>query len=342
MAADGEEEASSTITIQLNDKHSSLQNHFEIDTSDPISSIFTQYANFNSLPLDNLQFTYNDTVLSPNGNDTPASLGMTNNANNNILTVSLIGPALQEYTLVNSIITNSITETISTLNNNKSLLIQPLKWNDSDGQELCNPPIYIAIDYKLEELVTMMLPLYDVPTKSVTENNDKTLASTLINTLMSEPDGKGGYTPLQWASWMGSLEIVKLLVSVGGAVVDEEAVSLARENDHHDIASYLQEHVDIYSNIDNNDLDTIMDKACRAGDTTKVGELLHNTNYNLDQWKDGEGKYLALSPMYMAMKFGHYDVVQLFMDRGVGMIDEVESALVEEEEEAPAVVEEDE
>lgn len=70
-----------------------------------------------------------------------------------------------------------------------------------------------------------------------------------------------------------------------------------------------------------------MDKACRNGDSLKVRELLDDENYNLDQWKDGEGKYLALSPMYMAVKFGHYDVVQLFMDRGGVMIDEVESAL---------------
>ena len=318
------DDESSSITIQLNDKHSSLQNHFEIDTSDNISSIFTQYAHFNGLPLDNLQFTYNDTILSLNGDDTPNSLGMTNDTA--ILTVSLIGQALTEYTLVNSITTNSITETISIINNDKTLLVKPLKWSDSDGQELCNPAIFIAIDYGLEELVAMMLPLYDVPTKSNSENDNKTSATTLINTLMSEQDG-GGYTPLQWASWVGSLEIVKLLLTVGGAQVDEEAVSLARENDHYDIATYLQEHLDIYSNIDADDLDTIMDKACRNGDTVKVRELLDDENYDLDQWKDGEGKYLALSPMYMAMKFGHYEVVQLFMDRGVGTIDEVESAL---------------
>eukprot|EP00985_Skeletonema_marinoi_P017066 scaffold9276_cov146-Skeletonema_marinoi.AAC.4 len=321
------DENSTTITIQLQDKHSPLQNHFEIDTSDNISSIFTQYAHFNGLSLDNLQFTYNDTILSIAGNDTPTSLGMTNDDAAAIISVSLVGQALKEYTLVNSITTNSITETISILNDDdKSLLIKPLKWSDSDGQELCSPPIFIAIDYGLEELVAIMLPLYDVPTKSNNDNNNKTSATTLINTLSSEQDG-GGYTPLQWASWMGSLEIVKLLIQVGGAQVDEEAVSLARENDHEDIATYLQQHVDIYSNIDSTDLDTIMDKACRNGDSTKVRELLDDENYNLDQWKDGEGKYLALSPMYMAVKFGHYDVVQLFMDRGGVMIDEVESAL---------------
>ncbi len=313
----------STITIQLQDKHSTLQNHFEIDTSDNISSIFTQYAHFNGLSLSNLQFTYNDTILSTDGHDTPNSLGMTKDA---IITVALVGQALKEYTLVNAITTNSITEAISILNNDNSLLVKPLKWTDSDGQELCSPAIFMAIDYKLDELVSMMLSLYDVPTKSTNGNtNNKTSATTLINTLLSEQDG--GYTPLQWASWMGSLEIVQLLITVGGAQVDEEALSLARENDHFEVATFLQEHVDFYSSIDSSDLDAIMDKACRNGDANKVRELLDDENYDLDQWRDGDGKYLALSPMYMAVKFGHYDVVQLFSDRGGGLIDQMESAL---------------
>jgi len=318
--ADGD---SSTITIQLQDKHTTLQNHFEIDTSDNISYIFKQYAHFNGLSLEHLEFTYNGTVLSIDGDDaTPTSLGMTND--DAIISVSLVGEALQEYTLVNAITTNSITETISILNNDNALLTKPLKWSDSDGNELCSPAIFIAIDYGLDELVTMMLPLYDTPTKSSNDNDNKTSATTLINTLLSKQDG---YTPLQWASWMGSLPIVKLLIEVGGAQVDEEALSLSREYDHPQVATYLQQHVDIYSNIDSADLDTMMDKACRNGDSLKVRELLEDENYDLDQWKDGEGKYLALSPMYMAMKFGHYDVVQLFIDRGGGMIDDVESAL---------------
>lgn len=320
--------SSSIITIQLQDKQSTLQNHFEIDTSDNISSIFQQYAYFNGLSLDNLEFTYNDTVLSVDGDATPTSLGMTtNNDDDAIISVSLIGEALKEYTLVNAITTNSIDEAISILNNDKNMLLtQPLKWVDSDGQELCSPAIFIAIDYKLEELVSMMLSLYDTPTKSNNDNNDnKTSATTLINTLLSE--GERGYTPLQWASWMGSYEIVQLLIEVGGAHVDEEAVSLSRENDHHQIATYLlqQQHVDIYSNIDVTDLNSIMDKACRNGDTVKVRQLLDDEQYDLDQWKDGEGRYLALSPMYMAVKFGHYDVVQLFTDRG--SVDDMESAL---------------
>ena len=52
---------------------------------------------------------------------------------------------------------------------------------------------------------------------------------------------------------------------------------------------------------------------------------MDDEQYDLDQWKDGEGRYLALSPMYMAVKFGHYDVVQLFTDRG--SVDDMESAL---------------
>jgi len=273
------DEDSSTITIKLQDKHTAVPNHFEIDTSDNLSAIFKQYAHFNGLSLDNLEFTYNGTVLAIDGNDnaTPTSLGMTKD--DAIISVSLVGEALKEYTLVDAIITNSITETISILSNNDNttLLTKPLKWTDSDGNELCTPAIFIAIDYGLDELVSMMLPLYDIPTKSNNDNdNKKTSATTLINTLQSRQDG--GYTPLQWASWMGSFPIVKLLIEVGGAQVDEEALSLARENDHDQVATYLQQHVDIYSNIDSTDLDTIMDKACRGGDILKVRELLDDEN----------------------------------------------------------------
>ena len=316
----------STITIQLIDKHTTLQNHFEIDVTDNISSIFHQYARFNGLLIENLEFTYNDTILSTDGDATAKSLGMTTSSNNDvIITVSLIGQALKEYTLVDAIVTNSIPEAISILKNDATLLTKPLKWNDSDGQELCSPAIFIAIDYGLGELVSQMLPLYDTPAKSTNEHDNKASATTLINTLLSEEDG--GYTALQWASWMGSLDAVQRLVQIGGALVDEEALSLARENDHNEIATFLQDHVDIYCDIDSTDLDAIMEKACRNGDEKKVRELLDNENYDLDQWKDGEGNYLALSPMYMAVKFGHYDVVQLFMHRGGGMIDSVEGAL---------------
>ena len=61
----------------------------------------------------------------------------------------------------------------------------------------------------------------------------------------------------------------------------------------------------------------MMDKACREGDVAMVKKLLEEENYSVEKWKDDEGKYLALSPMYMAVKFGHYDVIQVFAEKGI-------------------------
>lgn len=330
MSDDDNNPSAAIITIQLQDKHTSLQSHFEIELSDTLSTIFKQYAHFTyGFTSDdelrkNLTFAYNDKVLAIDGDDTPASILLDNynKSDNIVVTVSLIGQALQEYTLVNAITTSSISETISiitsTSNNGDEqqqlqMLTKPLKWTDSDGQALCSPAIFIAIDYGLEELLKELLPLY---------------GDSLINTITSEQDGKGGYTPLQWASWTGSLPIVKLLIEIGHATVDEESVSLSREHDHHALSDYLRQHFNIYANIDKDDIDAIMDKACREGDVEKVRELLNDEQYNLSQWLDDDGKFVALSPMYLAVKFGHYDVVQLFMERGGGgMLDDVESAL---------------
>jgi ankyrin repeat protein len=319
---------SSTITIQLHDKHSSIQNHYEIDASDPLSTILKQYANFNGYSLDtDVKFTYNGQVLTNDGDDTPISLGMIGgdkSGDDVIIEVSLIGDKLIEYTLIDAIINNlSTSEVIAILEQNKELCTKPLKWTDSDGQELCTPVIFIVIDYGRNELLQQMLSssLYTTDT---------------INTISSDTNGQG-YTPLQWASWTGCHPIVTTLIEIGKATVDEESVSLSREYDHHELSSYLSQHVDIYANIDENDIDAIMDKACREGDINKVRQILDDTNniYDLNQWKDTDGKFMALSPMYMAVKFGHYDIMQLFMDRGGGeILDDVESALA-----APAVAE---
>lgn len=174
----------------------------------------------------------------------------------------------------------------------------PIAWADKDGQELNSPPIFIAIDYGHLELVRALLPYHQPP---------------LIDTIM---DGDGEYSALTWASFAGHLEIVKLLVEEGKAKVDDEPLSLAREYEHKEIADYLVELADLYSNL-GGDLDAIMDKACREGDGAKVKQLLEEDKYDLSKWKDEEGKYLALSPMYMAVKFGHYDVIQIFADLGI-------------------------
>lgn len=174
----------------------------------------------------------------------------------------------------------------------------PIAWTDKDGQELKSPPIFIAIDYGHLELVRALLPYHQPP---------------LIDTIM---DGDGEYSALTWASFAGHLDIVKLLVEEGKAKVDDEPLSLAREYEHKEIADYLVRLADLYSNL-GGDLDAIMDKACREGDGAKVKQLLEEEKYDLSKWKDEEGKYLALSPMYMAVKFGHYDVIQIFADLGI-------------------------
>lgn len=174
----------------------------------------------------------------------------------------------------------------------------PIAWTDKDGQELKSPPIFIAIDYGHLDLVRALLPYHQPP---------------LIDTIM---DGDGEYSALTWASFAGHLDIVKLLVEEGKAKVDDEPLSLAREYEHKEIADYLVRLADLYSNL-GGDLDAIMDKACREGDGAKVKQLLEEEKYDLSKWKDKEGKYLALSPMYMAVKFGHYDVIQIFADLGI-------------------------
>lgn len=199
----------------------------------------------------------------------------------------------------------------------------PIAWTDKGGQELKSPPIFIAIDYGHLDLVRALLSFYKPP---------------LIDTVM---DGDGEYSALSWASFAGQFAIVKLLVEEGKAKVDDEPLSLAREYEHKEITEYLVKYADLYSNL-NGDLDAIMDKACREGDGAKVKQLLNEDNYDISKWTDEEGKYLALSPMFMAVKFGHYEVIQIFADKGI-QVDlpqdaELEGTKVEEVE--PATTEE--
>eukprot|EP01082_Thalassiosira_pseudonana_P012612 g11442.t1 g11442 contig5:867359-868112(+) len=142
----------------------------------------------------------------------------------------------------------------SILSQSPTLATQPIQWTDSDSQQLTTPPIFIAVDYGHVDLVKELLPYYE-------KNMDV------------ESKEEGGYTVLQWASWVGGLEIVKLLVE-GGATADEEALSLAREHNHTAVAEYLLQHINLYSDLSNDDLDAIMDKACREGDAAKVRQLL--------------------------------------------------------------------
>ena len=189
-------------------------------------------------------------------------------------------------------------DVIKAAGSTESICSTPIAWTDAQGQELRSPPIFIAIDYGHLELVRALLPYHQPP---------------LIETIM---DGDGEYSVLSWASFAGQRDIVKLLVEEGKAKVDDEPLSLAREYDHKEIVDYLVKHVDLYSNL-GGDLDAIMDRACREGDGAKVKQLLDEEKYDISKWKDEEGKYLALSPMYMAVKFGHYEVIQIFADLGI-------------------------
>ena len=213
--------------------------------------------------------------------------------------VSLTGVELTKENIVQACKSGSITSAIDLLYRNKELCSRELTWFDSDGQELSTPPIFICIDYGHAELVEKLLPLH----------------KDVLNTLK---DGNGDYSPLQWASWTGRLEIVKILIEEGGATVDEEALSLAREDNHNEVAEYLLKHVDLYSGLEG-DTDGIMEKACREGDLAMVKKLLEEEKYDIEKWKAEDGKFLAFSPIHLAVKNGHLDLIQYFAESGVQM-----------------------
>jgi hypothetical protein len=91
---------------------------------------------------------------------------------------------------------------------------------------------------------------------------------------------------------------------------------LAREYDHYEVAEYLLERIDLYSGLEG-DSDAIMEKACREGDLEMVRKLLDVENYNIDKWKDEDERCLALSPLHLAVKNCHVNLIQLFAERGV-------------------------
>jgi len=247
--------------------------------------------------VDSLQFTYKNKVINPN--ETPASLDMS--SDDTTIQVSLTGDALTKEQIANACTSGSISTAIDLLSKSKEICSQSITWFDSEGQELSTPPLFICIDYGHTELIERLLSLHE-------------------DILITLTGGDGDYTALQWASWTGHLEIVKLLIEKGKAKADEEAISLAREDDHNEVADYLLKHVDIYAALEG-DADEIMMKACREGDAKKVRQILEEENYDIEKWKDDEGKYLAFSPMYLAVKNGHMEVIQVFAEKGVPIQD---------------------
>lgn len=281
--------------------------HFEVEKSGILQAVFDQYSKIEGLPLDSFEFTFKNKTVQPD--DSPAGIGMSQDEN--IIQVSIIGhcadaavrngsDALTKEAIVQACTAGSMHMAVDLLSQNEDLCTQPLIWHDSDGLELSTPPIFICIDYGHAELVANLLLLH---------NTD------ILNTLKG---GDGDYSALQWASWTGNLEIVKILVEEGRSDVDDEALSLAREYDHNEVAEYLLKHIDLYSGL-KGDSDAIMEKACREGDLKMVHKLLDVENYNIDKWKDEDGKCLALSPLHLAVMNCHVDLIQLFAERGFQM-----------------------
>lgn len=319
------------FTVQVKDDHrdGGVQMHFELGMSDDLhTSVLEKYAAFRGMTIgpDSLRFSYNGADVK--SGDTPAGLGMTDgDANTNTIRAHLAGEVLRRENIVRACTVGNVADAIELLSSSSSeedneeeegsppRCHRPLTWFDSDGLELNTPPIFIAIDYGHRALVEKMLPLHE----------------GIIDTLMG---GDGEYSALQWASWTGHLEIVKLLIENGGAKVDEEALSLAREYDHSEVAELLLKHVDLYVGMEG-DADAMIEKACREGDVERVRKLLEEEDYDVTKWRDGDGKYLAFSPMYLAVKNGHMDVIQLFAEKGVQV--DMEGAAPEASAELPAV-----
>ena len=166
-----------------------------------------------------------------------------------------------------------------------------LQWTDNDHKDLETPPIFIAVDYGHLELVKVFAEAGDV---NIVDSND--------------------YTPLQWASWNGNLEMVQYFISKN-ARVDQGALDLAKEYQHNEIVNTLIEHIDYYAGL-GGDIDEIMIKASREGDLAKVQELITD-GYDFNKWMDEDGSYREYSPIYIAMKNGHVDLIREFMAAGV-------------------------
>lgn len=169
-----------------------------------------------------------------------------------------------------------------------------IAWTDKDLKELETPPIFIAVDYGQLEVVRVLLESQNADINIVDAND---------------------YTPLQWSCWQGHESIVKLFVEMG-ARVDQDALDLAKEYKHTHIIPLLMDKVDFcYAGLEG-DVDEIMIKASREGDVKKVQELIAD-GYNFDKWKDADGNYQEYSPIYVAMKNGHVDVIREFLEAGV-------------------------
>ena len=179
-------------------------------------------------------------------------------------------------------------------------LTAAVSWMDQDDKALESPPLFICIDYGHIECVRLLL---DIKTD-------------LVNTA-----DENDYTPAQWAAWKGHVEILQLLIN-RGAIIDQHSLDMAQEEEENGggpsagVVELIRQHMDPYAALAG-DEDEILMKACREGDLAKVTNMLAD-GYDYNKWKTAEdGKYQLFSPMHMAVKRGHFEIVQLFMDKGV-------------------------
>ena len=193
-------------------------------------------------------------------------------------------------------------------------LAQVIAWTDSDGSSLESPPIFVCIDYGHLDCVTVLLDLGVDP--NLRDEND--------------------YTPAQWAAWKGFVEILTLLIQ-RGASIDQQTLDLAQEEGGAtaEVMDLIRNHMDPYAELEG-DEDEIMMKACREGDVQKVATMLAD-GYDYSKWKVEDGKYQFFSPMNVAVKRGHIEIMQLFMEEGVQV--ELGSEEVENPVELPSTTE---
>lgn len=168
------------------------------------------------------------------------------------------------------------------------------KWQDEEKTDLVTPALFVAIDYKQIDAVRLLLEAKgaDVNFK---DSND--------------------YSPITWVAMNGSMELTNLLLDEFKARVDEDAIDQAKEHGHGELHDLLRSRMDWYAGME--DLDDVMMKASREGDVPKVQELIAK-GYNMSKWKKEDGEtYEEYSPIFVAMKNGHIEVIREFLEAGV-------------------------
>jgi len=177
-----------------------------------------------------------------------------------------------------------------------------VEWKDKDGKDLISPsPVFVAIDYGRVDVVRYFLE--KLTKKSVQENDDLEEGNEVSVSAKSEQlvaddhhpfkelKNENGYTMLHWASFVGYLDIAKLLVEVfGSQIIDQEAIDLAKDSGFTEISTFLLERVDLYTDLkEADDGDgglghAIMLRACQFGDLATVRKLI-NEGYDYKHWR---------------------------------------------------------